>query len=61
MTVFLAQGQAVAEQFEAGDVGYAPMGAGHYLKNTGTEVCCILLGFNNGHYWGAIYGAVAWQ
>ncbi|MFZ0911974.1 MAG: cupin domain-containing protein, partial [Candidatus Korobacteraceae bacterium] len=50
MGVFLAQGNAVIEQFEAGDVGYAPMGAGHYIKNTGAEVCRILIGFNNPHY-----------
>ena len=37
MGVFLAQGNAVIDQFEAGDVGYAPMGAGHYIKNTGSR------------------------
>ena len=26
------------------------MGARHYIKNTGTEVCRLLLGFNSGHY-----------
>jgi oxalate decarboxylase len=50
MTVFLSQGQAVTEQFAAGDVGYVPMGAGHYIKNTGTDVCRVLIGFNSGHY-----------
>ncbi len=50
MTVFLAEGNAVTEQFEAGDVGYVPMGAGHYIKNIGSEVCRILIGFNSGHY-----------
>lgn len=50
MTVFLAEHTAVEEQFEAGDVGYVPMGAGHYIKNTGTEVCRILIGFNSGEY-----------
>jgi oxalate decarboxylase len=50
MTVFLAEAAAVTEQFNAGDVGYVPMGAGHYIKNTGTNVCRILIGFNNGHY-----------
>ncbi len=50
MTVFLSQGQAVTEQFEAGDVGYAPMGAGHYILNTGRELCRVLVGFNSGHY-----------
>ena len=50
MGVFLSQGEAVTEEFEAGDVGYAPMGAGHYILNTGTEVCRLLIGFNSGHY-----------
>ncbi|MCE7042500.1 hypothetical protein [Dyadobacter sp. CY312] len=26
------------------------IGAGHYIKNTGTKVCRILIGFNSGHY-----------
>jgi oxalate decarboxylase len=50
MTVFLAEGTSVTEQFDAGDVGYVPMGAGHYIKNTGNDVCKILIGFNNGLY-----------
>lgn len=50
MTVFLAEATAVTEQFNAGDIGYAPMGCGHYIKNTGTEVCRILIGFNSGQY-----------
>ncbi len=50
MTVFLSQGQSVTEEFEAGDVGYAPMGAGHYILNVGDRVCRVLVGFNNGHY-----------
>ncbi|EHQ24888.1 cupin domain-containing protein [Mucilaginibacter paludis] len=50
MTVFLAEATAVTEQFNAGDVGYVPMGAGHYIKNTGDEVCRILIGFNSGNY-----------
>jgi hypothetical protein len=49
MTIFLAKGQVVAEQFAAGDVGYAPMGAGHYIKNTGAEVCRVLIGFDSRH------------
>ncbi|TDO23987.1 cupin domain-containing protein [Pedobacter duraquae] len=50
MTVFLAEATAVTEQFNAGDVGYVPMGAGHYIKNNGDDVCRILIGFNSGHY-----------
>lgn len=50
MGVFLAQGNFVKDQFNAGDVGYVPMGAGHYIKNTGDTVLKILLGFNSGIY-----------
>lgn len=50
MSVFLAGGAVVTEQFEAGDAGYAPMGAGHYIKNTGSGVLRLLIGFNNPRY-----------
>lgn len=50
MAVFLAEGQVVTEQFEAGDVGYAPMGSGHYILNKGSGTLKVLIGFNNGHY-----------
>jgi oxalate decarboxylase len=50
MSVFLAEATVVKEEFNAGDVGYVPMGAGHYIKNTGTTVCRILIGFNSGRY-----------
>ncbi len=50
MAVFLAEGQVVTEEFDAGDVGYAPMGAGHYIKNTGTGPLRVLIGFNHGNY-----------
>lgn len=50
MSVFLAEAQVVTEQFEAGDIGYAPMGAGHYIKNTGPGVLRVLIGFNSGRY-----------
>ena len=50
MSVFLAQGTVVTEQLEAGDVGYAPMGAGHYIKNTGPGPLKVLIGFNNPRY-----------
>ncbi len=50
MTVFLAQGHSVTEHFQAGDVGYVPKGAGHYIKNTGPDLCRILIGFNSAHY-----------
>lgn len=50
ITVFLAESHAVTAQYEAGDIGYVPMGAGHYIRNTGTEVCRVLIGFNSGEY-----------
>jgi oxalate decarboxylase len=48
--VFLAEGHFVKENLSAGDVGYVPMGAGHYIKNTGVDTLIMLLGFNSGHY-----------
>jgi oxalate decarboxylase len=50
MSVFLAQGHAETAEFEAGDVGYAPQGSGHYIENTGNDVCRVLIAFNSGHY-----------
>lgn len=50
MGVFLAEGNFVKDEFEAGDVGYAPMGAGHYIKNIGEETLVVLLGFNSPVY-----------
>lgn len=48
--VFLAERNFVKEELEQGDVGYVPMGAGHYIKNTGDNTLIILLGFNSGRY-----------
>jgi oxalate decarboxylase len=50
MTVFMAQGNAETVEFEAGDVGYVPQGSGHYIENTGEDVCRVLITFNSGHY-----------
>ncbi len=50
MAVYLGKAHTVTEQFEKGDVGYVPMGAGHYIRNTGSGIMRMLLGFNNGHY-----------
>jgi oxalate decarboxylase len=50
MAVFLAEGNVVIDQYEAGDIGYAPMGAGHYIKNTGPGVLRVLIGFNSPRY-----------
>jgi oxalate decarboxylase len=50
VAVYLERGHAVTEQFEAGDIGYVPKGAGHYIRNTGSGILRLVLGFNNGHY-----------
>lgn len=48
--MFLAEGQFISDQFESGDIGYVPVGAGHYIKNTGKDKLIVLLGFNSGNY-----------
>jgi oxalate decarboxylase len=50
MAVYLGIGHTVTEQFVTGDIGYVPMGAGHYIRNTGSGILRVLIGFNNGHY-----------
>jgi oxalate decarboxylase len=50
MAVYLGKGQTVTEQFVMGDIGYVPMGAGHYIRNTGGGVLRLLIGFNHGDY-----------
>jgi oxalate decarboxylase len=50
MAVYLGMGHTVTEQFVTGDIGYVPMGAGHYIRNTGSSILRLLIGFNNGHY-----------
>lgn len=50
VTLFGSQGRARTETFRTGDVGYIPRGYGHYLENTGSGHCRILLGFNDGAY-----------
>ena len=48
--VYLGMGHAVTGQFETGDIGYVPMGAGHYIRNTGSGILRLLAEFKNGHY-----------
>jgi oxalate decarboxylase len=50
MAVYLGMGHTVTEQFVTGDIGYAPMGAGHYIRNTGSGILRVLIGFNSGRY-----------
>lgn len=50
MSVFLAEGHVVTEPFVAGDIVYAPMWTGHYIRNTGAGMLRVLIGFNCGDY-----------
>ena len=50
MAVYLGRGQTITEQFVTGDIGYVPMGAGHYIRNTGDGILRLLIGFNHGDY-----------
>ena len=45
MAVYLGMGHTVTEQFVTGDIGYVPMGAGHYIRNTGSSILRLLIGF----------------
>lgn len=47
MTVFNSNGLARTYDFKAGDVGYVPLVAGHYLLNTGTEKLIFVELFKN--------------
>ncbi len=50
MTVFASKGRAETVELSAGDVGYVPQGYGHYLQNTASGQCRLLLVFNAGTY-----------
>lgn len=50
MTVFGSKGRKITRDFEPGDVGYVPMGYGHYIESTGGEDCEMLAVFNSGEY-----------
>jgi oxalate decarboxylase len=50
MTVFASLGKASTVELRPGDVGYAPMGYGHYIENTSDEPMRMLLAFNSGIY-----------
>ncbi|MBS1992117.1 MAG: cupin domain-containing protein [Cyanobacteria bacterium SZAS LIN-3] len=50
MTVFGSQGRKITREFEPGDVGYVPMGYGHYIESIGNEDCEMLAVFNSGDY-----------
>lgn len=50
MTVFGSKGRKITREFEPGDVGYVPMGYGHYIESIGSEDCEMLAVFNSGDY-----------
>ena len=50
MTDFGSQGRKITREFGPGDVGYVPMGYGHYIESIGDEDCEMLAVFNSGDY-----------
>lgn len=48
--VFLEPGVSATEVMRAGDVGFAPQGSGHYLRNIGKEMAHVVLIFNSGEF-----------
>ncbi|MDO4562400.1 MAG: cupin domain-containing protein [Clostridia bacterium] len=50
MTVFMPGPKARTFNYQAGDVGYVPVGGFHYVQNTGTDKLIYLEVFNSSHY-----------
>ena len=50
MTVFGSGGRAEVVEFNAGDVGYVPMGYGHSIENAGGEELQVVFAFDSGEY-----------
>lgn len=50
MTVFNSNGLARTFDYQAGDVGYVPNVAGHYVQNTGDETLVFVEVFRNPEY-----------
>lgn len=50
MGVFTAPGESSTAVIGAGDLGFAPRGSGHYLKNIGKEMAHVVLIFNAGQF-----------
>lgn len=50
MTVFGSKGRKITREFGPGDVGYVPMGNGHYIETVGDQECEMLAVFNAGDY-----------
>ncbi|NHN83263.1 cupin domain-containing protein [Acetobacter musti] len=58
MTVFASGGKARTFDYCAGDVGYVPLGMGHYLENIGDEPMVFLEAFKSDHF--ADFSANQW-
>ena len=50
LTVFGSKGRKITREFGPGDVGYVPMGYGHYIETIGDTECELLAVFNSGKY-----------
>ncbi|HLW65010.1 MAG TPA: cupin domain-containing protein [Gemmataceae bacterium] len=50
MGLFGSHGRHRIEEFSTGDAGYIPQGFGHYIENTGSTKCRILIAFDSGDY-----------
>jgi oxalate decarboxylase len=50
MGLFGSHGRHRIEEFGTGDAGYIPQGFGHYIENTGSTKCRILVTFDSGDY-----------
>jgi oxalate decarboxylase len=48
--VFLKPKRSVAGVLEAGDLGFAPKGSGHYVRNVGDSEAYVVLIFNQGEF-----------
>jgi oxalate decarboxylase len=46
--VFTEPGQSAGGVMQPGDVGFAPRGSGHYLRNIGQQMAHVVLIFNAG-------------
>jgi oxalate decarboxylase len=46
--IFLAPEKYVNDVLQPGDVGFAPRGSAHYLRNTGSQAAYVVLIFNAG-------------
>lgn len=48
--MFLSPGESATGVMQAGDLGFAPRGSGHYLRNLGKDFAHVVLIFNSGHF-----------